>query len=127
MPAMPCTGMAPIGSSIFILSSSTTMGGAMSPAMKPMTTAAHGSTNAQPAVMPTRAAIAPLPICDTSSVRNMISAPIAAPMTPPAAARLVLTITSAKFWPTAARVDAPLKPIQPTHRMITPSMNSGIE
>ena len=43
-----------------------------------------------------------------------------APMTPAAAARLVLTATSAKLAPMAFRNEPGLKPIQPTHRMITP-------
>ena len=48
-------------------------------------------------------------------------------MTPAAAARLVLTATSAKLAPMALRNEPGLKPIQPTHRMITPRIMSGIE
>ncbi len=99
----------------------------MMPAMKPMTTAAHGSTKAHGAVIATRPARAPLPICDTSSVLKVMSEPMVAPMTPAAAARLVLTATSAKFTPIAFRNEPGLKPIQPTHRMITPRIMSGME
>ena len=68
-----------------------------------------------------------MPICDTSSVLKSSSALTVAPMTPAAAARLVLTATSAKLAPMALRNEPGLKPIQPTHRMMTPRIMSGIE
>ena len=57
----------------------------------------------------------------------MISELTVAPMMPAQAARLVLTATSAKLTPIAFRNEPGLKPIQPTHRMITPRIISGIE
>jgi hypothetical protein len=42
----------------------------ITPATKPITMEAHGSTKAQAAVMATSAAIAPLPIIPTSRLRR---------------------------------------------------------
>ena len=97
------------------------------PATKPMTSAAHGSTKAHGAVIATRPASAPLPICETSSVLKITIEPMVAPMTPAAAARFVLTATSAKFALMALRNEPGLKPIQPTQRISTPRIMSGME
>ena len=59
-PQMPCTVIAPTGSSTFSTSfTKWTPAIMMTPASSPITTAAHGSTYAHGAVIPTRPARAP--------------------------------------------------------------------
>ncbi len=70
--------------------------------------------------------MAPLPTMPTSSVLLNSSAAIAAPMTPPAAPRLVTTATWPKIAPVAATVEPALKPNQPTQRIRTARPNSGM-
>ncbi len=58
-----------------------------------MQIAAHGATNAQAAVIATRAPIAPFSIIERSGLRITAQAVTIAPITPAAAARFVFSAT----------------------------------
>ena len=97
----------------------------MTPATKPITREPHGATKAQGAVMPTRAAMAPLPPIPTSTFLRYTKLMSIAPRTPAAAARVVVRAMSA-IWVLAAIVEPGLKPYQPIQRIRTPSTASGM-
>ena len=90
-----------------------------------MTSAAQGATNAQAAVIATRAAIAPFSIIDTSGFRSLSQLVTAAPITPQAAAMFVVHRHVGEE-PDAAEVDPSvepaLNPYQPNQRITTPSV-----
>src|SRR4029453_5378518 len=92
----------------------------------PMTMAAHGSTNAQGAVMATRPASMPFAIMPGSGlpVRNITQN--MAIVAPNAAAIAVLPAPIANRRWVAASVDAALNPNQPNSRMNVPSMAIGM-
>ena len=96
------------------------------PATTPSTAAAHGSMNAQGAVIATRPASMPLAIMPGSGlpVRNMIHTMAA--VAPKAAASAVFSATMANWTSLDANVDAALNPNQPNSRMNVPSMAMGM-
>ena len=65
----------------------------MMPETNPIRIAAHGATNAQAAVIATRAAIAPFSIIERSGFLTTIHDVTTAPSTPAAAARFVFRAT----------------------------------
>ena len=97
----------------------------ITPATPPIRIAAQGATNAQAAVIATRAAMAPFSIIDRSGFLITSHEVMTAPRTPAAAARFVFSATYAKK-PTPPKstlsVEPGLKPNQPNQRMITPSV-----
>src|SRR5688572_1952668 len=96
VPQTPWTEMAPTGSSIFALRSQKyTASTTSTPAMQPMTAAAHGSTNAHGAVMATRPASMPLAIIAGSGLPERIHTQNMQMIEPNAPARAVLTATTA--------------------------------
>src|SRR3990172_1212779 len=123
-PAHPCTGNAPTGSSMPTLSSRTVPPYITSAPMPPMTTAAHGSTVAVPAVMPTSPPSTPL-IVRPGSYRPVMSFEARTAVTPPeVAASVVVTATfaaSAAPPPVSASVEPGLNPYHPNQRMNIPS------
>ena len=74
----------------------------------------------------TSAAIAPLPAMPMSIAPVLILAVATAASTPAAAARLVINRISAKRPSSAFRVEPGLNPNHPSHRIRTPSPNSGM-
>src|SRR3954468_1767435 len=121
--------MAPTGSSILNRFSTTPQATMTStPAIEPMSAAAHGSTNAHGAVMATRPASMPFTIIPGSGFLNVgeyMHQNIAI-TAPKAAARAVLVATIANWMSVAASVDAALKPNQPNNRMKQPSIAMGM-
>src|SRR5207247_8304377 len=90
---------------------------AIEPATAPITTADHGATNPQAAVIATRAAMTPFSIIDTSGLRSTSQAAPIPPSAPAAAATFVVNATYAKY-PTVSPVTTPSvdpdsKPHQP--------------
>ena len=81
------------------------------------------------AVIDTRPAIAPFRAIVKSDLPNINFDIINAPMTPPAAAKLVFTnIIETAFASTTLEIinsDPPLKPNQPSHKIKVPSVASG--
>ena len=92
-PDIPCTATAPIGSSMPSPSTHSTPTTAMTPDTSPITTAAHGATKPDAAVIATSAASTPLSIIETSGLRRTIHAMQIPPMPPAAAARFVVSAT----------------------------------
>ena len=84
-----------------------------------------GATNAQPAVIDTSPAMAPLSAKVGSGFRNQIQAVNSAPTAPAAAATLVLSAIRAMLRSVPATVLPALKPNHPNQRMKTPSDASG--
>ena len=79
-----------------------------------------GATNAQPAVIDTSPAMAPLSAKVGSGLRNQIQAVNSAPTAPAAAATLVLSAIRAMLRSVPATVLPALKPNHPNQRMKTP-------
>ena len=92
-PDMPCTATAPIGSSIPIRSTKITPTTAITPETSPITTAAHGATNPEAAVIATSAAITPFSIIEMSGFFSTTQAVTMPPIAPDAAAMLVVIAT----------------------------------
>ena len=99
----------------------------MTPAMRPITAAAQGCTNAHGAVIATRPASMPLAIIpgsglslDAHCTQNI------ATTAPNAPAIAVLTATTANRLSVAESVDAALKPNHPNSRMNVPSIAIGM-
>ena len=90
---MPCTATAPIGSSIPIRSTQSTPTTAIAPAAAPITTAAHGATKPDAAVIATSAAMTPFSIIEMSGFRRTSQAAPIPPMAPAAAAMVVVSAT----------------------------------
>ena len=115
------------GSSICIRSSSSVPKTTSTPPVAPMTTAAHGSTDAQGAVMATSPARHPFIVIPRSGFPariQIVAIPVKAPA---AAARFVFIATFASNEPSPTpNVDPGLNPNQPNQRINTPSEASGI-
>ena len=111
--------MAPTGSSMRIRSKNSTEATTIRPPMKPITTAAHGSTAPTGAVIETRPARAPLPAIATSATPVFIQITTVAPTTPAAAASSVLRARNGTRL-SAASSEPALKPNHPNQRMKTP-------
>src|SRR5438128_1187374 len=128
MPLTPWTAKAPTGSSTWSLVSVNVAAKTTStPAIVPMTAAAHGSTKAHGAVMATRPASMPFTIIPGSGFlspvymhQNM------AAVAPKAAAMAVLAATRANWMSLDANVEAALNPNQPNSRMKQPSIAIGM-
>ena len=119
--------MAPTGSSIFSLRSmKNTDSMTRTPAIRPMTAAAHGATKAQGAVMATRPASMPLAIMPGSGLPVRLVIHSIAATAPKAPAIAVFVATVANWMSVAAKVEAALKPNQPNSRMNVPSMAIGM-
>ena len=95
-PDMPWAAIAPTGSSIPTLSTSSEPTTTMMPETNPIRMAAHGATKAHAAVIATSAAIAPFSIIERSGFLTTIHEVTTAPRTPAAAARFVFSATYAK-------------------------------
>mmetsp|Transcript_15770 Transcript_15770/g.42385 ORF Transcript_15770/g.42385 Transcript_15770/m.42385 type:complete len:207 (+) Transcript_15770:696-1316(+) len=95
----------------------------------PMGTADHGSTVAQPAVMDTRPARAPLSVCSRSRLCRMSLARARLVIAPAAAAIVVVAAARETTLPRPMMPSAEpgLKPYQPTQRMKVPSAWSVAE
>ena len=90
---MPWTATAPIGSSMPIRSTAITPTTAMKPETRPITTAAHGATKPDAAVIATRAARTPFSIIEMSGFFRTTHAVVTPPIAPAAAAMFVVTAT----------------------------------
>mmetsp|Transcript_2069 Transcript_2069/g.5209 ORF Transcript_2069/g.5209 Transcript_2069/m.5209 type:complete len:216 (+) Transcript_2069:617-1264(+) len=125
-PHAPCTAKASRGSSILSFTRSMDAPLSTNAPMKPITMDAHGSTTTQPAVMDTRPPRMPLPTAITSHTCDMRYSMATDTRPAVAAERVVVTHTRARSraycTPRAntERVEPPLKPYQPIHRMKTP-------
>jgi hypothetical protein len=122
----PWTETAPTGSSTLSTRSTKTMPPTTrTPPIIPMMAAPIGVTNAQGAVMATSPASVPLAVMDGSGLPHSFQTRNMAAMQPVEAEMNVLTMTIGKRRSVAARVDAPLKPIQPNTRTMHPRTASG--
>ena len=119
MPQVPCTEMAPTGSSILTLSKARTEKTTITPPTRPMTKAKTGVTVPTGAVMDTRPASAPLPAIATSAT-PVLSQMIAVAPTTPAAAAIKVFMARNGTNSSAASSEPALKPNQPNQRMNTP-------
>src|SRR5438067_9643143 len=97
----------------------------MTPAMMPITAAAHGATNAHGAVMATRPASNPFAVMDGSGFPNFRHITNIAAKQPKADARIVFTMTTVRRRSVPANVEPPLKPIHPTRRTNVPRTAIG--
>src|SRR5882724_4266829 len=125
---MPCTATAPIGSSIPIFSTQITPTTAMNPETRPITTAAHGATNPDAAVIATSAASTPFSIIEMSGFFSTTHADVTPPTAPAAAERLDVIATYSKlpYPPNSSDIVEPgLKPNYPYHRISVPRTAYG--
>ena len=101
----------------------------MTPPIAPMIVANSGDGSAGSAVIATNPAKAPLSAIVRSAFPNTIRATIKAAMSPPEAAALVFKKTFATSLATAIppsfKVDPPLNPNQPIHKINTPKVANG--
>src|SRR5210317_107306 len=129
IPTVPCTEMAPTGSSILKLSSITIEPTTSRPPTAPMSVADSGAGDNGSAVIATSPASAPLSAIVRSAFPNQSQESNRANTNPPAAAIFVLTNTSATEFasPTSETLSSepPLKPNQPSHRISVPNAASG--
>src|SRR3989442_1847580 len=109
--------MAPIGSSIFILSQNRTLQMTSTPATAPIRNADHGVTKAHGAVIATRPASIPLHIIEGSGLPKTIHMYRHEAIAPAAEASIVLTAMMPMRLSEAARDEPALKPNQPNARM----------
>src|SRR5215471_17125941 len=106
--------MAPHGSSILATrSKNSTLQHTSAPAIIPMTTEAHGATNAQGAVIATSPASMPLHDIEMSGLPHFQLVHAIATTAPAEAASSVFTATTAMRRSVAPKVDPGLKPIHP--------------
>src|SRR6056297_3695549 len=130
MPTTPCTEIAPTGSSILSVSSPMIEKTTSTPPIAPTIVASTGLGASGSAVIATRPASAPFSAMVRSDFPNISRAVISAATTPPAAAILVLTNTSATALASpisdSLSSEPPLKPNQPSQRMKVPSVASGM-
>ena len=122
--------MAPTGSSILSLRSSMTIETTtIAPPIAPMIVAARGAGVKGSAVIATSPAKAPLSAMVRSALPNHSRAVIRAATKPPAAAMLVLTMTSETALASSTleimSSEPPLNPNQPSQRMSVPRAESG--
>ncbi len=128
MPAMPCTEIAPTGSSTPSFSNMGIESVTIRPATRPTTTDQPVAMRSGAAVMPTKPPRAPLSVMPGSGRPSFLDHAVnMAPMAPAAADSVVVTATEAKSAPTAASVEPALNPYQPNQRMNTPSAPSMSE
>ena len=128
MPFMPCTAMAPTGSSTWRRSRNITPNTTITPPTSPISIACPGSTNAHGAVIATRPARAPFIPMVRSGLPATIHTVAVAAIAPAAAARLVLMATRAMSEPSPTpRVEPGLKPNQPNQSRNIPSEARGRE
>src|SRR5437764_15326263 len=92
----------------------------MTPATLPITTAAHGATDAQGAVMATQPASIPLQPIEMSGFPHFQFVHAIAAAAPKHAASSVFTATTEILRSVAPRVEPGLNPIQPNSRMNVP-------
>ena len=117
--------MAPTGSSILSLSSCITDITTIIPAIKPTMTEYIGLIKSAPAVIPTKPANEPFNIMDRSGFFEIIVDVIMAPITPAAAASVVVTNTRETPPGSAERTEPPLNPYHPNHSKNTPIVAYG--
>src|SRR5262249_10501419 len=125
-PQVPCTEIAPHGSSTPRRSKNATLATTSQPATPPMTMAAHGATNAQGAVMATRPASIPLHAIETSGLPYLRSVTIIAITNPTQLASNVFTATSPIRRSVAPSVEPGLNPIQPNTSTSEPMTTNGM-
>jgi hypothetical protein len=120
-PHMPCTEIAPHGSSTrAFLSKNSTLQHTSAPAMIPMTTEAQGATNAHGAVMATRPASIPLHVIEMSGLPHFQLVQHIAITAPADADSSVFTATMPMRRSVAPKVEPGLKPIHPKVRTSVP-------
>ena len=129
IPTVPCTEIAPTGSSILSLSRPMMLNTTSAPPIAPMIVASSGLGSAGSAVIATRPASAPLSAIVRSALPNRMRATNSAAINPPAAAAFVLRKTLATSFatpmPPSLSVEPPLNPNQPIQRMNVPSVAIG--
>src|SRR5437868_1125198 len=109
--------MAPTGSSMPLRSQKKTDQSLMSPAMRPMSTAAHGATKAQGPVMATRPASMPLHIIEGSGLPKRHQRNRALVTAPAAPASMVLAAMIEMRPEVQEKAEPALKPNHPKARM----------
>src|SRR5437879_6108915 len=97
----------------------------MTPAMMPISDAAHGATNAHGAVIATRPASRPFAVIDGSGLPNFFHITNIADKQPNAEARIVFVMTTVRRRSVPANVEPPLNPIHPTRRTNVPRIAIG--
>src|SRR3954454_13702176 len=120
-PHIPCTEIAPHGSSTCMRSQKATLATTSHPAIAPMTIAAQGATNAHPAVIATRPASMPLHDIEMSGLPYFAFVTTIATTKPMLADSSVLTATMPMRESSADNVEPGLNPIQPNTRISVPS------
>ena len=128
-PQVPCTEIAPTGSSILTLSRKTIENTTNTPPAAPKSVASSAVGVEGSAVIATRPASAPFSNMVKSARPNMIRAVMRAAIAPPAAAALVLRKTMAtalalEISP-SFNTEPPLNPNHPIQRMKVPRVASG--